>query len=350
MKILHVITSAKAEGTPNLVLSWLSNKNLEQKVLVLNPQGELLHHFQQNGHIINTDFVPSVKQPWKIVRLVRSVCKEIEPDAVISWPTGHSQWVHLGAQLAGVKNKLTHIGNAPGEKFFGRYLATALTFWTSLFTGAKFVACSQYVVQEYKKLAIVPQKIHVVYNSFDFQKFCSTSASKPRKDVAMVGYMEEVRDHKTLLLAWESIQDKIDGQLNLIGEGSLLPSLKAMVKDRDIKRVNFLGRVTNVNEILASTKVYVLSTRSEGFGITLLEAMASGCEVVASDVPAVREVLSDGEFGELFPVGDKDALAQYILQCYQNDGLASEKYAKKMKYLKSFSPEEMINAYVQLMV
>lgn len=348
MRVLHVLTSAKAEGTPNLVLSWLPNKEVKQDVLLLTPEGELLEDLRKECHVVvNRDFVPTVKKPWKIIRLVRTVCKELQPDVVISWPTGHSQWIHAGASLAGVKSKLTHIGNLPGNKFVGRYAATALTFWTSLFLGVKFVACSNHVAQEYKKIALVFQKINVVYNSFDTNKFTSLQSTN-RTDVTMIGYMEPVRDHKTLLSAWDSISEEISGELNLIGEGSLLREMQAFVDENNISKVNFLGRVTNVREILNNTKVYVLCTKREGFGITLLEALASGCEVVATDLPAVREVLANGVYGSLFPVGDVYSLAETIKHCYGKASEVTQNDEQKLKYLNSFTPKAMMNGYLKV--
>ena len=75
-------------------------------------------------------------------------------------------------------------------------------------------------------------------------------------------------------------------------------------------RVVFWGRRADIPELLGQMDVCAFSTtRDEGFGIALIEAMAAGLPVVASDVPACREVLADGEAGILVPAGDPEALA-----------------------------------------
>ena len=75
----------------------------------------------------------------------------------------------------------------------------------------------------------------------------------------------------------------------------------------------FWGPRSDVPELLGQMDVFAFSTtRDEGFGIALIEAMAAGLPVVASDVPACREVLDDGAAGILVPAGDPAPLAQAI--------------------------------------
>jgi glycosyltransferase involved in cell wall biosynthesis len=78
--------------------------------------------------------------------------------------------------------------------------------------------------------------------------------------------------------------------------------------------VEFLGRVEDARlvNLFRAADLYVTPTRYEGFGLTLLEAMAAGCPVVASDIPVVNEIIRHGENGWLAPPNDPDALAQAI--------------------------------------
>jgi glycosyltransferase involved in cell wall biosynthesis len=84
----------------------------------------------------------------------------------------------------------------------------------------------------------------------------------------------------------------------------------------------FWGRREDIPELLGRMDVYAFSTtRDEGFGIALIEAMAAGLPVVASDVPACREVLAEGEAGRLVPAGDPDALASALRSLLRDPGL-----------------------------
>lgn len=345
MKILHVLTSARAEGTPKLVLDWLSIDEHDQSVLFLTERGELLEEFTSRTKVYtNNDFEPSLKSGLKITSLVKRVCKEFEPDLVIAWPTGHSQWIHLGSSMAGVKKKITHIGNPPGETFFGRYIATAITFWMSYFLNVKFIACSEYVKNETQKIKLIPQTLYRVYNSFAIQSFASGQAKEDK--VCMIGYMEAVRDHSSLLESWKLINQRLPKtELRLVGDGSLRHELELFVSRGNIKNVIFLGRKESVKVELERAKVYVLSTRKEGFGITLLEALAAGCRVVCTDLPATREVLEAGKWGELVPLKDPEALAAAIERAMQLPKLTEIEMENRVDYLTLFSVEKMIRSY-----
>ena len=348
MKILHVLTSARAEGTPKLVLDWLSVKEHEQAVLFLTTSGELLNEFKAKAPVFtNTTFIPSFKTGLKITSLVKHVCKEVEPNLVIAWPTGHSQWIHWGATRAGVKKKITHIGNPPGDSFFGRYVATAITFWISYFLNVKFIACSEYVKNETQKINLIPQTLNRVYNSFAKESFDSGQAKEDK--VCMIGYMEAVRDHKSLLESWKLINQRLHNtELRLIGDGSLRYELELFVSQGNIKNVIFLGRKESVKVELERAKVYVLSTRKEGFGITLLEALAAGCRVICTDLPATREVLEDGKWGKLVPLKDSEALAAAIERAMQAPPLTNVEIQERQVYLEQFSVDNMCQNYLKI--
>lgn len=77
-------------------------------------------------------------------------------------------------------------------------------------------------------------------------------------------------------------------------------------------RVEFTGLRSDIPEILASTDIFVLPSYSEGLSNALMEAMASGCACIASDVGGNRFLIENGVSGFLFPAGDQDALASHI--------------------------------------
>ena len=78
------------------------------------------------------------------------------------------------------------------------------------------------------------------------------------------------------------------------------------------RRVELLGARADIPELLAHSDVFVLSSRSEGFPVSVLEAMAAGLPVVATDVGGVAEAVEDGETGLLVPATDAEALARAL--------------------------------------
>jgi glycosyltransferase involved in cell wall biosynthesis len=78
------------------------------------------------------------------------------------------------------------------------------------------------------------------------------------------------------------------------------------------RRVRLLGERGDVPELLADADVFLLASRSEGLPLSVIEAMAAGLPVVASDVGGLRELVRDGETGTLVPPGDPAALANAL--------------------------------------
>jgi glycosyltransferase involved in cell wall biosynthesis len=85
--------------------------------------------------------------------------------------------------------------------------------------------------------------------------------------------------------------------------------------------VTLRGSVTDPKPALAGAEVLVLPSEAEGFGLVLIEAMAAGVAVVATDAPGIRDVVRDGETGILVPVGSPAALAEGIRRVLEDSGL-----------------------------
>ena len=116
-----------------------------------------------------------------------------------------------------------------------------------------------------------------------------------------------------------------DAHLTIYGDGPDGPALALRAEEREIGRsVQFAGHSAHILAQVAASDVYISSSRYEGFSNAILEAMALGAVVVATDCPgATREMIADGETGFLVPVEDSAALAQGILRAIaaQNAGI-----------------------------
>src|SRR5688572_1521079 len=106
MRILHVLSTPRAEGTPNLVLDWLATGEHEQEVFVLNSKPADLTDRLRAGASWYSEadfFTRGWRKFTGIANRLRRVCRERRPRVVLCWPTGFANWVCLGARLAGVR-------------------------------------------------------------------------------------------------------------------------------------------------------------------------------------------------------------------------------------------------------
>jgi len=132
--------------------------------------------------------------------------------------------------------------------------------------------------------------------------------------VLAAGRLRASKDFGTLLQAFARVRETRAARLVVLGEGGEREALARQAQDlRVADDVEFPGFVANPFAYMARAGVFVLTSRYEALGNVLVEAMACGCSVVSTDCPVgPAEILEDGRYGRLVPVGDADALARAI--------------------------------------
>ena len=166
---------------------------------------------------------------------------------------------------------------------------------------------------------LAAERILVIHNGVDVSPFSLVRGEFRRREgipagctlITTVGRLDTQKGFPYLLKAAERVTLRHpDVRFLVVGEG---PRRRDLVSLRDRlglkERVRFLGFRTDVPQILTDSDLFVLPSLWEGFPIALLEAMAAGIAVVATDVPGVREVVADGETGLVVPRKDMGALA-----------------------------------------
>lgn len=131
-----------------------------------------------------------------------------------------------------------------------------------------------------------------------------------------IGRLTDQKDFATLIDAFVLIRATQPAKLILLGEGEERSALERKIADAGLtEHVSLLGFVDNPYAFLSRSDVFVLSSRWEGFPNVLVQAMACGTPVVSTDCPTgPREILEDGRWGALVPVGEAAAMAAAILE------------------------------------
>jgi glycosyltransferase involved in cell wall biosynthesis len=166
-----------------------------------------------------------------------------------------------------------------------------------------------------------------------------------RPTVVCVGRLCRQKGQDVLLDAWPAVTARVpNAQLVLVGDG---PDEKAL-RDRAGDGVRFAGHRSDVADWLAAADVVTLPSRWEGMSIGMLEAMARGRSVVASDVPGAEEAL-DREAGALVPAEDSTALANALAErLLDPDRAAVEGRCGRMRAERSHDLHEMTSAIAAL--
>ena len=170
-----------------------------------------------------------------------------------------------------------------------------------------------------------PRKVHVIHNGVDIAKFRSARNDRVRlfpdagqgKLVVLVGNMHtDVKGHPWLIASAPAVHREFpDAQFILVGDGEQRSSFEKQAEDLGvIRNFRFLGRRSDIPEILASCDVAVLPSRAEGLPNAVLEYMAAGLPVIVSRVGGNAELVQDGVTGILVPPQDSAALSAALLK------------------------------------
>ncbi|MCU1601713.1 MAG: Phosphatidylinositol alpha-mannosyltransferase [Frankiales bacterium] len=184
----------------------------------------------------------------------------------------------------------------------------------------------------------------LIPNGVDVARFRVPRPPHPQPRVVFLGRVDEPRKGLQVLLdAWPAVQAGVPGvELVVAGPGDVDPP----------EGVTVLGLVPEADKpsVYAGADVYCApNTHGESFGIVLIEAMAAGTPVVASDLEAFRRVLDDGEAGVLFPVGDgaalADALTRVLLDPERRRLLAAHGLSAVQRYDWQHVTREIVEVY-----
>lgn len=178
-----------------------------------------------------------------------------------------------------------------------------------------------------------PDRVVVVRNGIDLRRFdalVARLADGPLPQggplVAVVANLWPVKDHRTLLAAADQVRRRIpDVRFALVGDGPEREPLRRRIKELGLgNTVHLLGTRYDVPAILARATAFCLSSRAEGLSNAIMEAMAAGLPVVATDAGGNPELVQEGATGFVVPVGDARAMARRLIQLLSDDALARQ--------------------------
>lgn len=212
--------------------------------------------------------------------------------------------------------------------------------------------------------SIAAGKICVIPNGVDSECYRPAESDQHKKNlrrklrldegivpVICVANLLPIKGLDVLLAAWRKVclADR-SAQLLIVGEGTLGESLRAQAEQlRCASRVCFLGRREDVPNLLRAAEIFVLPSRSEGSSNALLEAMATGLPIVATDVGGNRELIRSNRTGWLVPPDDPTRMAEAILNTLFNPSARQRVgAAARAEVLGLFSLQQWIERYRRL--
>ena len=170
--------------------------------------------------------------------------------------------------------------------------------------------------------------------------------------ITAVGRLTNQKDFTNLINAFALTANSLDFiRLVIIGSGEQRELLQSLVEDLSLEsKVEFLGFQSNPYKFMNASDLFVMSSKWEGPGHVLIEALGTGCPVITTNCPiGPADSIQNGEFGELVEVGNSKALSEAILYAFKNQSDMLLKVKKSENYMKKFYTENVVNEYKKLL-
>ena len=355
MRILHIVNRLSEGGVESFLLQLLprlQQNGLKVELLVLDKHATLLASvFAEKGIKVYVSHYGSVYNPMQIFA-IRKYLPAFDVVHVHLWPA--QLYVSIAKTITNANAKLVTTEHCNFNKRRAYSFYRPIEQWMYRNYDA-IVGCGVASRNNLIEWIGDSDRIISISNGIDIQKFKNIQGYS--KDVlglpsnayivVMVARFFKQKDHATLIRALLYLPKNV--YVLFVGSGSTMPQCEALARNSGLtERVRFLGKRADVAEIIQSSDVCVLSTHYEGLPISVIEYMASGKPVIASDVDGMSELIADKKL--LFPVGNSLELADRILMLMDNHKYAEVTASENREYAYNYSIEAMVSHYMEIYV
>lgn len=366
--IVHVLYRLDTGGMEHMLVTLINQtcQRYRHAVVCLEGYGALRNRIE-SADVVCVALGKRSGKDWRCYFRLWRVLRDLGPDLVHTYNIGAVDVAPV-ARLAGVRHVVhaergRDAADPRGESRKYRLLRRGLLLFID-----RYLAVSRNL-QDWltEKVGIPSSRVACIPNGVDVTAFAGTAHERrPRRLlgafappgtvlIGTVGRLDAVKDHAGLIAAFRILCEAWPRQgeqlrLVLLGAGSLRAALESQVERGGLSaQVRLLGNRSDVAALLAEFDVFALSSIAEGMPGVVLEAMASGLPVVATDVGGVSEVVEAGVTGTLVPAGDPHALAA-ALHAYVADEQLRRRHgdAGCARVAAHFSLRTMVSAYVAL--
>lgn len=236
---------------------------------------------------------------------------------------------------------------------FGTYIYLAEKLIHSVYKNCHLNAISQSTKGDLIKKGFSPDRVRVIECGIDQQSYHPSNEKFDAPTVIYAGRLKKYKCVGHLLEAVCRVKDKLpEVKLYVVGDGDYRQRLIAHARELNLKEtVTFTGYISQEEkvELLQKSHLLVYPSIKEGWGISNLEANACGTPVLAADVPGLRDSVSVGESGLLFPFSDVGKMAESILRILTDTALREKLQKGGLKWASHFTWESTAERFNNLL-
>ncbi|MBN2724688.1 MAG: glycosyltransferase [Deltaproteobacteria bacterium] len=349
MKIIHTIT--RLEGGPGVTTPVLVEEmsRLGHDVSLLYGSSDIYDPSGRSDHKKSMDlksfFIPAMKRNISLkkdtralIEIVRVFLKE-RPDVVHTHESKDGTLARVAAKLCRVPVVLrSYHGLVYYDNYFGKKTSVVkpaiigIEKVLNILTD-RVISLSDSLTDEIvDEFALCPRtKITVIPNYYKLDNFIKLNKSSflnkelnirdGARIITVVANFQPPKEHVTILKSFNLVLKEKgfeDAHLVLVGEGPLRGLIEENIKEMKLgNRVHLLGFRNDIPDILSSTDLFLMGSKSEGTPGAMIQALAAGCRVVGTIVGGIPDLLENGKYGSMSVFGDPDALRNAIVSEFE---------------------------------
>lgn len=344
IKIVYIIPTLNTGGAEKMLVDLilgLDKEKFEPELICLKRSGILGEKLTSDNIQINTFNFKSGLDVTGFRKLYLYLKKQ-KPDIVHTHLFGADVHGIIAAKLAGVKLIFSTEHNINLQESVLKRFVKSLIYSEA----TKIIAVSGAVEEYLKKWKIRDGSIRVIYNGIDANKFIRTRNPNEKIIIGALGRFTKQKAFNVLIEAINIIRNE-NIECRIAGFGEEESNLKRQVESLELtEKIKFFPKQDNAEEFLNGLDIFVFPSLWEGLGIVALEAGAMELPVVASDLPAIKEIIENGKDGLLFETGSPKDLADKLLTLTKDQGKRIDLGYNLNKKIKSkFGIESMVKNY-----
>lgn len=285
------------------------------------------------------------------ISVVRRLCRYIRRDSIDIVHT-HNPLVHHYGVLAARLTGRPVINTVHGTATLQMQEWARLLFRSSWRVTSRVVSVCQAAAGACQDLGLAPGKSTVIHNGIQLDDYIGLPISTPNGCFVFgaVGRLVPVKDHATLLHAFAQLRAcHASCHLEILGDGPLLGELRQLAASLGIENaVKFSGATRDVAGFLAGIDCFVMSSKSEGLPMSMLEAMAAARPVVSTSVGAIPELINSTGCGWLCRSADAADLERALSMAVEANDLPLRGQRARSYVLENYSAARMADEYIRL--
>jgi len=362
MNIIHIIPSLRKGGAERLVLNICNElqkrTDVVVKLVVLHPENE--YEFLSKDldiELCNSKVVPSISgKTIADIYDLEKIISDFKPDIIHSH-LFEAEMVSRWNLFPGIRYSTHCHNNMKQFRNFSFNTLLSKTLLTNFYEkklllkkyyscNNKFIAISKNTEAYFKKNLPKNLQNNVLRlnNAIDFNRFSHKERNLQSFDrltikLVSIGSLIEIKNHLFLIDVINILNNKGTMSFNLIiiGEGPMRPVIEDRINEYKMQeRIRLIGLTDDVEEYLKEADLYVYSCIKEGFGLTLIEAMASGLPVVCLDGGGNRDIIVEGKNGFMIHEQDPELFADKIMELIENKELYNSMSEFSVQYAMRF--------------